>query len=85
MSEGHGAGMPSDLSLKKLCVDGMENYTGREELARIGGSGMREVYGPLIKSGNRPIIRTARCCKGFPVFRSKSMACWLSTDSIASL
>jgi hypothetical protein len=26
-------------------------------------------YGPLIKSGRRPMIRTARCCEGFPVYR----------------
>jgi hypothetical protein len=24
--------------------------------------------GPLIKSGRRPMIRTARCCEGFPVY-----------------
>ena len=26
-------------------------------------------YGPLIKSGRRPSIRTAECCEGFPVYR----------------
>ena len=28
--------------------------------------------GPLIKSGKRPMIRTARFCEGFPVYRCKS-------------
>ena len=41
-------------------------------------------YCPLIKSGKRPMIGTARCCEGFPIYRSKSRACLLSTDSIAS-
>jgi len=41
--------------------------------------------GPLIKSGRSPMIRTARCCKGVPVYRWKTWACWLSTDSSASI
>ncbi len=41
-------------------------------------------YGPLIKSGNRAIIRTARCCEGFPIYRLKLCDCRVSIDSIAS-
>jgi hypothetical protein len=37
--------------------DGMRRYQG---------------FGPLIKSGRRPMIQTARCCEGFPVYRWKS-------------
>ena len=33
----------------------------------IVGSAAGRIFGPLIKSGNREIIRTARCCEGFPV------------------
>ena len=35
----------------------------------FGGPCRGRTYGPLIKSGGRPMIRTARCCEGFPVYR----------------
>ena len=44
---------------------------GREGMCNLlicGGPCRGRTYGPLIKSGRRPIIRTARCCEGFPVF-----------------
>ena len=33
----------------------------------FGGPCRGRTYGPLIKSGKRSSIRTARCCEGFPV------------------
>jgi hypothetical protein len=35
----------------------------------FGGRCRGRTYGPLIKSGRRPMIGTARCCEGFPVYR----------------
>ena len=40
-----------------------------EVVGKFGGPCRGRTYGPLIKSGNRAIIRTARCCEGFPVYR----------------
>jgi hypothetical protein len=44
----------------------MRNYpisTRHSKMTRGG-----KTCGPLIKSGKRAIIRTARCCEGFPVY-----------------
>ena len=42
---------------------------GAEVLETFGGPCRGRTYGPLIKSGRRPMIGTARCCEGFPVYR----------------
>ena len=39
-----------------------------EVVGKFGGPCRGRTYGPLIKSGRRPMIRTARCCEGFPVY-----------------
>ena len=41
----------------------------RHAQARFGGPCRERTYGPLIKSGRRPMIRTALCCEGFPVLK----------------
>jgi len=38
-------------------------------LKKFGGPCRGRTYGPLIKSDKRPMIRTARCCEGFPIYR----------------
>jgi len=45
----------------------------------FGGPGEGRTCGPLIKRDRRSMIRTARCCEGFPVNRWKSWACLVST------
>ena len=40
-----------------------------EVVEEFGGPCRGRTYGPLIKSDRRPMIRTARCCEGFPVYR----------------
>ena len=42
---------------------------GAEVLETFGGPCRGRTYGPLIKSGRQPMIRTAQCCEGFPVYR----------------
>ncbi len=39
-----------------------------EVVGNFSGPWRGRIYGPLIKSGNRAIIRTARCYEGFPVY-----------------
>jgi hypothetical protein len=34
----------------------------------FGGPCRGRTYGPLIKSVNRPIFQSARCCEGFPIY-----------------
>jgi hypothetical protein len=46
-----------------------ENWEVVCKSAEFGGPCRGRTYGPLIKSGRRPINRTARCCEGFPVYR----------------
>ena len=40
-----------------------------KEDEKFDGPCRSRTFGPLIKSGNRAVIRTARCCEGFPVYR----------------
>ena len=42
---------------------------GAEVVETFGGPCKGRTHGPLIKSGSRLIIGTARCCEGFPVYR----------------
>ena len=42
----------------------------------LGGDLRRRNLRPGDESGRRPMIRTARCCEGFPVVSLKSCACW---------
>ena len=51
------------------CLHGDRMEGGRLDKCLIFGGPCRgRTYGPLIKSGRRPMIRTARCCEGFPVY-----------------
>ena len=39
-----------------------------EVVEEFGGPCRGRTYGPLIKSGKRSLVRTARCYEGFPVY-----------------
>jgi hypothetical protein len=54
----------------KVVAEGVvEAEENAEVVEEFGGPCRGRAYGPLIKSGRRPMIRTARCCEGFPVYR----------------
>jgi hypothetical protein len=52
-----------------VAEDVLEAEENSKVIEIFGGPCRGRTYGPLIKSGRRPMIRTARCCKGFPVYR----------------
>ncbi len=57
-----------EATLRKHQVDITEKEDV-EVVEEFGGPCRGRTYGPLIKSGNRAIIRTARCYEGFLVYR----------------
>jgi hypothetical protein len=53
----------------KVVAEGVvEAEEHAEVVGNFGGPCRGRTYGPLIKSGRRPMIRTAQCYEGFPVY-----------------
>ncbi len=47
----------------------LEEAKNSEVVGKFGGPCRGRTYGPLIKSSRWPMIRTARCYEGLPVYR----------------